>query len=82
MIYLFEHDEINCCSNCPFFYDLIYCQIDEREKADYKDYTWQEDGKRPDWCPMVNLNEIERRFMADIVSNCGMVEFKGASQNG
>ena len=49
--YTFEYDEITCCSDCPFFYDYIYCEIDERPKQ-YKQYTWSEDGHRPDWCPI------------------------------
>ena len=52
MIYEFEYDEITCCSDCPFFYDLIVCLITDREDRT-TDYTWDDDGKRPVWCPLV-----------------------------
>ena len=49
--YSFEYEEITCCAGCPFFYDYIYCEIDDHER-DYEQYTWVKDGRRPDWCPL------------------------------
>ena len=56
MRYEFEFDEINCCSNCPFYYDFMVCLIDD-EKREHDEYTWEDDGKRPNWCKL-----IERSF--------------------
>ena len=59
--YSFEHDEITCCADCPFFYDYIFCLIDKQSRK-FEQYTWSEDEQRPDWCPMkeVYFTEVQR----------------------
>ena len=49
--YRFIYDEITCCSNCPMFYDYIYCELDGEER-DFESYTWTDDNIRPGFCKL------------------------------
>ena len=58
MIYQFTYDEITNCSDCPFFYDYIYCEINLEKK---NGYTWKCEGQnyRPDDCPLIELEVMQ-----------------------
>ena len=56
MKYMFEYDEIVCCSECPFYYDFIYCLL-EPDKRPFDNYTWLDDGHRPEFCPLIETGE-------------------------
>ena len=57
MIYQFKYDEIHHCYECPLFYDYIRCELDCNRE--YTAYTDSDDNKRPDWCPLKELNELK-----------------------
>ena len=49
--YSFTHDEITCCSDCPMFYDYMYCELEDCDH-EYEEYTWANDHCRPDFCKL------------------------------
>ena len=49
--YVFEYDEITCCSDCPLFYDMFTCELEDDER-DYGEYTYWDDGYRPCFCKL------------------------------
>lgn len=52
-VYVFKFFEIECCFDCPLFYDYISCEADCAGKVEK--YTDTDDGKRPDNCPLKEL---------------------------
>lgn len=54
--YFFDYDEITSCSDCPLFYDMYTCLLEEDER-EYEDYTSWDDRIRPDFCKLSEVIE-------------------------
>lgn len=57
MRYQFEHDKITCCEDCPLLYDYLCCVFAENGEIGHGGMTFEEDGHRPEWCPLRELRE-------------------------
>lgn len=60
---LIELDELpKDCSYCPLCYDDMYCTAVKLPKGKGIRY----DGKRPDWCPMMDITRPVMIYMGNL----------------
>lgn len=67
MIFAFMGFDINCCAECPLFYDCYRCELDD--DLSFDDFTWNSEEGRPKKCKLFPVKSFRMKLNDSEVGN-------------